>query len=235
MIAKDQPTIFGSQIVAGLSSVDDGNMKKGDLPKELQVGVDDNRKQFLQQLSIISDQTVLVRLSYDKSDFALYEEVSSADKGKGITVDGAPISDALATRDKDVALFLPIADCAGAILFDSKKEVLMVSHLGRQSTEAHGATKSMQFMQEKFGSDSKDILVWLSPAADAQSYPLFSFDHKSLHEVNKEHLLAAGVLPENIEISAIDTATNKNYFSHSQFKKGNRLSDGRFAIVAMIR
>lgn len=235
MIAKDQPTIFGGKIIAGCSSVDDGNIKKYGMPSDLQLHVTENQKKFLEQLSIELEQTVLVRMSYDKVNFANYKTVTTSDKGKGIIKDDSLIFDALATRNKNIALFLPIADCVGAIIYDPKKEVLMVSHLGRHATEQHGGTKCIEYMQRHFGSRASDILVWLSPAADGDSYPLFAFQHKSLHEVNREHFVAAGILPENIETSKIDTATDQNYFSHSQFLRGNRQVDGRFAIVAMLK
>ncbi len=234
MIASDQPTIFKSQIIVGLSSTDDGNMKKDNLPPELQIGVEKNREQFLHKLSLSSESTVLVKVSYEKDDFTLYETVGTGDKGKGIVVDGAPVADALTTTEKNIALFLPIADCVGAIIYDPKKHVLMVSHLGRQSTEQHGASKSVQYLVDQFGCNPSDILVWCSPSPSAENYPLHVFDNRSLQDVNKEHFIQAGVLTDNIEVSPIDNSVNTNYFSHSQFKKGHREIDGRFAIVAML-
>ncbi|MDO8335852.1 MAG: polyphenol oxidase family protein [Candidatus Saccharibacteria bacterium] len=234
MIAKDQPTIFGDKIAAGVSSVDDGNMKKKGMPEELQKQVDPNRKKFLQSLGISPEQTVLVRLTYDKDNFAVYETVNIDDKGKGIVYDGEPFTDALATSDKNVALFLPIADCVGAIIYDPIKEVVMVSHLGRHSTEQHGGTKSIQYLAKQFGCNPADILVYFSPSPNASSYPLFKFENRSLHDINKEHFTAAGVKPDNIEICDVDTSSDTNYFSYSEFIKGNREVDGRFAIVAMM-
>lgn len=234
MIAKDQPTIFGSKVIAGISSVGDGNMKKTDMPPELVKGVDSNRRRFLENLDIRPDQTVLVRLTYDKDDFAVYETVKSEDSGKGITRDGEPIADALATNEKNVALFLPLADCVGLILYDPLKRALMISHLGRHSTEQHGAAKSVNYMVEQFACNPGDILAWCSPSPSKKSYPLFAFENKSLAEVNTQHLLDAGILRKNIEIATSDTSTDENYFSHSEFLKDNSQPNGRFAIVAMI-
>ncbi len=234
MITKDQPTIFGDKIAAGVSSTQDGNMKKADMPPELQVGVEENRQNFLEELSIKSEQAVLVKLSYEKENFTVFQTVNSNDSGKGIVDENFIVVDGLATNNKNVALFLPIADCIGAIIYDPVKEVLMVSHLGRHSIEQHGGTKSIQYLVEQFGCNSADILVWFSPSPSADSYPLFKFENRSMHEVNKEHFTNAGVKPENIEICNIDTSTNKNYFSYSEFIKGNREADGRFAIVAML-
>lgn len=235
MIASDQPTIFAGKIAAAVSSVDDGNMKKKGMPIELQKKVDSNRQKFLLPIDVDLEQAVLVKLTYDKDDFTVYETVTAEDRGKGIVRDEGPFADALATCDKNVALFLPIADCVGAIIYDPKKEVIMVSHLGRHSTEQFGGTKSIQYLVRQFGCDPADILVWFSPSPSADSYPLFKFENRSLHEVNKEHFEAAGVKPENIEVCSTDTSSDTNYFSYSEFIKGNREADGRFAVVAMLK
>lgn len=234
MIAKDQPTIFGSKIVAGISSVGDGNMKEAGMPLELVKGVDSNRRSFLENLGIRPEQTILVRVTYDKDDFTVYETVKSEDSGKGITRGGEPFVDALATNEKNVALFLPLADCVGAILYDPVRSALMVSHLGRHSTEQHGATMSVNYMVKQFACNPKDIVVWCSPSPGKESYPLFAFENRSLAEVSTQHLIDAGILRKNIEIAVSDTSTDENYFSHSQFLKDSSQPNGRFAIVAMI-
>ncbi len=234
MIAKDQPTIFGASISAGVSSVSDGNMKKANMPDELKKDVDSNRKNFLQVLNIQPEQTVLVSLTYEKNDFTVYDVVTAEDSGKGIIKDGEPFTDALVTADKNVALFLPIADCVGAILYDPVKEVLMVSHLGRHSTEQYGASKNIEYLSRIFGSHPGDILVWCSPSPGVGSYPLYAFENKSLADVNKQHFIDSGIKEYNIEICTVDTSSDKNYFSYSEFIKGNRDVDGRFAVVAMI-
>ncbi len=234
MIVNDQPIIFESKIIAAVSSVGDGNMKKAGMPDDLKKDVDTNRRIFLETNNIQPEQTVLVSLTYDKDNFTVYETVDEGDKGKGIMRDEAPFTDALATSEKNVALFLPIADCVGAIIYDLVKQAIMVSHLGRHSTEQHGATKSIAYMSEKFGSKPSDILVWFSPSPGVESYPLYSFENQSLSDVNKQHFIDAGVKSENIEISSVDTSTNDEYFSYSEFRKGNRKIDGRFAVVAMI-
>ncbi|MFI5212871.1 MAG: laccase domain-containing protein, partial [Candidatus Saccharimonadales bacterium] len=76
---------------------------------------------------------------------------------------------------------------------------------------------------------------WLSPAVGSASYPLQAFGNRSLHEVIIEQLVQAGIRREKIEVSQIDTAKSNDYFSHSQYLAGQRESDGRFAIVAMMR
>lgn len=198
--------------------------------------VDENRRKFLSREMVAMQSTVRVAVTFDREDFTQYQRVRSEEKGKGM-LPGTDrvIADGIATDEKRIALFLPLADCTGAVLYDSKQLVLMVSHLGRHSSEQFGARKSVEFMKDKFGSKPENIQVWLSPAPNGTDYPLWRRDDKSSHDVTRDDLLEAGIKPENMQISSVDTVTDKNYFSHSEFLKGNRETDGRYAIVAMMR
>ena len=234
MIKADQPTIFKNKIIAAVSSKEDGTMKINGSPEEMHKTIHKYREIFLHKVAISPDQTILVQINYDTDHFARYDTVNNASSSEPNLIDNHHPNDALATQAKGTALFLPLADCAGAILYDQKNEALMVSHLGRHSTEIEGANQSVQYMQKNFHSNPQDILVWLSPAAGSVQYPLHAFENKSLHEVNKKHLVESGILSQNIEISNIDTTSDVNYHSHSEFLKGKQDESGRFAIVAMM-
>ncbi len=232
MIAADQPTIFGDKLQVALSSKEDGNQKFGLGDNEVTLK---NRRTFLEKAGININRTSLVGITYDTDDFAKYRIASLDDRGIGMLKnDTKRHVDALVVRDKEHALFLPIADCAGVILYDPKNEVLMVSHIGRHSAEQNGAQRSVDYLRETCGSDPTDILIWIGPSVGKATYPLAAFDGKALQDVIVEQLQAAGVVMGHIEASSIDTAHDENYYSHSQFLKGND-EPGRFAIVAQMR
>ena len=233
MITPHQPTIFGDTIVAALSSKSDGNLKFGleDDKKTLA-----SRKRFLQKVGIDIHHTSLVGITYDTDDFAKYRIVTLEDKERGMLEgDSEEYVDALVATEPGHALFLPIADCAGVILYDPTRGVLMVSHLGRHSVEQNGAIKSVEYMVANCGVSAKDVLVWVSPSVGKATYPLAAFDGRALQDVIVEQLGRAGIAAKHIELSDVDTAHDDNYFSHSEFLKGNRDVSGRFAIVAMMR
>lgn len=232
MIVADQPTIFGDKVIAVLSSKEDGNLKFGLGDDKVTLR---NRKIFLDRAGIDINHTSLVGITYDTDDFAKYRIATLDDKGVGMLKgDMEKHVDAMVVRDTGHALFLPIADCAGAILYDPKHSTLMMSHIGRHSVEQDGARRSVEYLQEASGSDPDDILVWISPSVGKATYPLIAYNGKSLQEVILEQLQAAGVTSDHIEASAIDTAHDENYYSHSQFLRGND-EPGRFAIVAQMR
>jgi copper oxidase (laccase) domain-containing protein len=233
MIQKDQPTIFGKTVVVAVSSIHDGTMKFGiDSDNETYK----NRGRFLGSIGISPAHATLVRVTYDTGDFARYRTVSNHEKAAGM----APASviapaDALAVDQPDQALFLPLADCIGAVLFDPIRKVLMVSHLGRHSIEVNGGAKSVQFLKDAFHIRPADLQIWLSPAAGKASYPLRAFKGRGMHEVLIEQFAGAGVARANIQASSVDTARDSNYFSHSEYLKDTTLPNGRFAVVAMMR
>jgi copper oxidase (laccase) domain-containing protein len=232
MIKSDQPTIFGNAVTAAISSVHDGNMKFG-------IGssaeVEENRREFLRAAGLDIARTTLVSITYDTDDFAKYRIVADSEKQAGMTGEvTAAHADALVTSQPGHALFLPLADCIGVILYDPKNRVLMVSHVGRHSAEIDGARRSVKYLKDVFSSDPGELKVWLSPGVGKATYPLHRFGGKGLQEVILDQLHASGVAAANIETASIDTAESDDYYSHSQHLKGNG-QPGRFAIVAEMR
>lgn len=233
MIKKDQPTIFDSSVIAAVSSLSDGNMKFG-VGDERQVI--QNRHDFLEKVGITIDQTTRVAITYNTDDFAKYRHVTANDKADGMRdKDSLKHADALATDQVDHALFLPIADCVGVVLHDPVRHVLMVSHIGRHSAEIDGGAKSVRYLIDTYNVDPKNLRAWLSPAVGSDTYPLHTFDGQSLHNVIVSQLLSAYLVRDHIQVSAIDTAVDDNYFSHSEYLKDSSQPSGRFAVVAMMR
>lgn len=232
MIKSDQPAIFGDEVIAGVSSKQDGNMKFDLEEPDVVIA---HRKRFLSQLGIAMNDTTLVGVTYNTEDFAKYHVAAEKDKGVGLlSRDGVKPADALIVTEPGHALFLPLGDCTGAVLFDPEHKVLMMSHLGRHSVEIDGAIKSLNFLADMFKTDPKKLKVWLSPAVGSAAYPLRKFNGRGLREVITEQLINRGVLADNIERSPSDTAKSEDYYSHSQARQGFE-QNGRFAIIAMMK
>jgi copper oxidase (laccase) domain-containing protein len=233
VIQHDQPTIFGNDASVVLSSVEDGpmNFKNHDFEE-----VFSNRSAFFDIAGVDPLQVTLLQVTYqDTTDFTRYKVVEEEYVGEGAL---EPVSsleaDALVVTRPEQAIFLPLADCTGAVVYDPVNRILMVSHLGRHSVQQLGGRKTVEYLKNEFDSDPSNLLVWLSPAVDKESYPLHAFEGRSLHEVITSQMCEAGVDKNNIEISHVDTAKSDDYYSHSEFKADNQADDGRFAIVAMM-
>ncbi len=222
---KNSPFIFADKVKIALSTVADGDV---DVRKR-DPAANRNAREFLQRNGFDIKEVALVRVTYDRESFTDYAAADETWAKKGILGDSATVSpaDGVATATQNLGLFLPLADCLGAVIYDPVRDVLAVAHLGRHATEANGVRKTVEFLSEKFDANPADLKIWLSPSAGAENYPLYKFENKSLHTVNTEHFIAAGVRAENIIGLDIDTTRDANYFSHSM---GD--TDKRFAIVA---
>lgn len=215
-----------------ISDVSDGSMKSTDKNYASVLPI---RKKFLNTIAIKPSDTTLVQVTYETDNFCRYFSLARLDRGDGIVTDASIEADALVVTEPGHALFLPLADCIGAVIYDSSKNILMMSHLGRHNLEQHSGTNSIKYLIEKHGVNPNNLSVWLSPAAGKKSYPLYAFNGRGLRDVAIEQLTATGVLTSKITRSSIDTTTSTDHYSHSEYIKGNHDIDGRFAIVAVIR
>lgn len=221
------------KVFVAISTVKDGNMLLPD--DRSNINVIENRKSFLAKNGIDIKCTTRVNVIHEGNDYCRYYELIEEHKGDGMEYDGIVAADALVTRLPNHALFLPIADCIGTVLFDPENNLLMMSHLGRHSLEQNGGYKSVRFLIDHYGSNPNNIEVWLTPAPGPDVYPLYKFDNRSLKNVLYQQIISAGILEKNVHDNPADTSKDENYYSHSEFLKGNRNEDGRYAIVAEMR
>ena len=232
MVHHDQPTIFPPDVRVGVSSVEDGTMTLRSLPEHPEQ-VWHNRQEFIAKCGGELAKTALVYVTYDDDrDFETYK--LARDVQSGVVAISQSVADAVATDKESVGVFLPIGDCCAVTLYDPVHRALMVSHIGRHSVEVYGGRKSVVYMNRNFGTDPRDILAWLSPSVGEQNYPITKRGDRGLKQLIADDLLDAGVEQGQIEISPVDTSTDDRYFSHSEFKKGNRDLDGRFAVFAQM-
>ncbi len=173
-----------------------------------------------------------VKIGYESTNYCRYEEVTSSQKGDGMFDGSMVAADALVTRVPHHTLFLPLADCVGAVIYDPIQHILMLSHLGRHSLEQNGGFESVNFLVNHYRCNPGTLKAWLTPAPGQANYPLFAFGNRAFKDVVTDQLLSAGILTKNITDDSTDTTTDGRYFSHSEFLKGNRPEDGRYAVIA---
>jgi hypothetical protein len=229
-----------SKLIVALSMVKDGSMLARHDP--LDEDVIKNREAFLTKNSISMDQATRVNVdTYQRAEkqhetnWTRYYAVSTNERGDGMRDDNKPVADALVTRENNHALFLGIADCVGAVIYDPTRRVLMLTHLGRHSLEQHGGEKSIQYLVDNYNCNPSDLKVWLTPAPNKEVFPIWALDNKGMKEATFEQLAAAGIVFENIIDNPADSATDLNYYSYSEFLKGHRTEDGDVGMVAMMR
>ncbi len=220
--------MIDGQVLIKLSMVADGSMKDDE-------NVLENRARFIASMNADPTKGCLVQLVYEGDDYCRYSVVDSTQAGEGVSTESTIIADALLTREKDVTLFLPLADCVGAVIWDKNHTALMVSHLGRHNLEQEGGKRSVEYFMKQTGILPEDIRIYLTPAAGKDAYPIRSLGGRGLYETAVEQLISAGINKANIKVDARDTTKDKALFSHSEFLKGNQQADGRHAVFAMLK
>lgn len=226
MIASDQPRCFPSDLLVALSSKTDGTMldRANDFHAET---IMRNRQAFCEAAGANYRDCVYQLIRYnDQQTFDKLTDVSRADV-TGRVAERA--GDVLFTEELGVGLFLPVADCVATVVYDPTKHFLALMHMGRHSTLTEVIAKTVQYFAQK-GSKPQDLLVWMSPSAKKDTYRLEWFDYDSdlawrpflekkdggiyldLPGYNRQRFLEAGILPDHITISPVDTMKDDRYF-----------------------
>ena len=224
MIAADQPACFPPDVLVAVSSKDDGTMLNRIRGRHV-ADVMNNRRRFCDQIGVKYDDVVYHVISYDQTQtFDNIAEVTEADTVK-YNSEGI-FADALYTEMAGVGLFLPVADCIATVIYDPKRRVLMLAHLGRHSTVAQLMTRAIQYFARR-SSQAKDLQIWMSPSITQKNYCMEYFDHTSdtnwhnfchqtadgiyldMQGFNRSLAVQAGVLADNIFISPIDTYSDR--------------------------
>lgn len=159
-----------------------------------------------------------------------------------------PRRDALVTNTPGVYLCVTVADCVPILLFEPVTRVVAAVHAGWRGTVGRIVTSAVGVMRDAFGARPAEILAYLGPAADTCCYIVgddvaAQFDSRftsrdargtivDLKSANRDLLLQAGVVPENIEVSPACTISNAANF-HSY--RRDRERSGRMMAVLGLR
>ncbi len=139
--------------------------------------------------------------------------------------------DGIITSEPGWLLGVKVADCVPLLLYDPVTKSYGAVHSGWKGSAQNITAIAVQKMMQELGVKSSDIYAWIGPSAGSESYevgrdvfeqfnPKYSrsiagdkwlFDNKS---VVYDQLINSGILPDNIEVSSLDTITNKELHSY---------------------
>ena len=247
MIAADQATTVPLPLRVVTSSLGEGVIRH----PSLDPAASENIRSWCQELGVPIEQTVGIYITYGENHtYTEIVEVSSTLSKEGAsTAAGWIKADAIVTKMPVIALVLPVADCNAVTYIDPVKGVVALAHLGWHSSVNDLATRVIEYMVQRQGSNPADILIYNSPSIRAKSYHFTYLDQTpittwrsepyairqpdgnyaiDLVQYNYDQWIRAGIQPQHIEIADVDSATSDNYPSA-------RMGDGsRFAVIAMI-
>jgi YfiH family protein len=239
-VSKD---IFSSMNLGSDSSPykdDPANIKENFIRISHSIGIDPNSL-------VISDQV-------HKTDIRL---VDSNDKGKGFTIprDYKEI-DGLITNTPGITLVTKYADCVPLFFVDPVNKAIGLSHSGWKGTISRIGHITVKAMGKSFASNPKDIIAVIGPSICMNCYEVGeevarefknAFQNESSHilttnhrgryqlnlwEANRQVLIAAGLMAENIHLSHACTSCNSELlFSHRK-SNGKRGSLAAFLAIS---
>jgi len=163
-------------------------------------------------------------------------------------------ADASVTDDPELFLVVSVADCMPVLFHDPVKNVVGAAHCGWRGTVQEIAAKTVQKMQDDYGSSVKDIQVAMGMGIRQESYQVgaevvsefteagYSQDDVAYVDTevsdrfrldvaaaNRIQLLDKGILQENLWDSGLDTFTDDSRFYSHRRDKG--LTGRHWAVI----
>ncbi len=145
--------------------------------------------------------------------------------------------DALVSDQKEVFVAVSIADCTPILIYDAENEVVAAVHAGWRGTVEGIVFKTLETMQEHFGTQPEHCFAYIGTCIDECSYEVdadvadnFPNEFKKydaqlnkffvdLKNGNKDQLITFGIPAAQIEVSPYSTVLNNDqYFSHRKEK-----------------
>jgi len=212
----------------------------------------ENRSRLLSAYGLDPSRSVWCRQTHSNR----VAVVSAGDAGRGaLDMDSAiQETDALVTDAIGLSLCVTVADCVPIAIYDPMAPAIAVVHAGWGGTASRIASRTVEVMQEQFGTDPARLLAGIGPSIGPTDYEVGDEVIDRVHEAygprastllqpgdggkalldlwraNSLDLEEAGVDPRNIEVAGISTATALDRF-YSHRTEG---TTGRFAAVVSL-
>ena len=172
--------------------------------------------------------------------------VTKEHRGTGIFKESFSDIDGLITNEPKVTLVTQYADCTPLLFCDPIKKVVATSHSGWRGTVKEIGKKTVEKMVREFGCNTSDIIACIGPCIKKCCYevddPVFNEFSKLAHldlekifttksnskymldlvEANRQILISAGILPQNMDISDICTCCNSDILHSHRATGGKR-------------
>lgn len=149
-----------------------------------------------------------------------------------------PHTDALITKQKNIALCIRHADCQAALFYDKYNRVIAIVHAGWKGLVQNVYSKVVSTMRKKFSSNPSDIIVCISPSLGptvseyvhhAEVFPKYFYafqiapNYFDFWKLATYQLTQVGIRKDNMQVSGICTfSTPDHFFSYRRTKTQKR-------------
>jgi polyphenol oxidase len=204
--------------------------------------VKENRQRFANLLGKPIEQMVFTYQSHS----TILKKVTAQDGGRGKDrfEDGIP-ADALYTTEKGLLLAIFHADCVPVFILHKHLPLVAIIHAGTEGSLKKVTELSIKQLVKETGVAATDLIAILGPSLDFAHHPItlarqeavLQMDTRYQHVIKKIgdqrfldipllnyiQLVDAGLKPNNIHVSNLDTFSNPNeYFSFDRDNKTGR-------------
>ena len=220
--------------LGGVSSFPENSLNLAGYDEDSAENISENRRRFLEVFS--GDFQIASCWQTHSADVRIVRNFEDAQ-------DGNHKFDALVSDLKNVLVGVKTADCVPVLLGDAKTKSFAAIHAGWRGTVNSIVVKATEIMRENYGTDAKDLICAIGPAASCENYEIGqdvidAFEKNfsacgnlfrktrdghalvDLHLANKEQLLSVGASPENIFTAPLCTIERTDlFFSYRVEKK----------------
>ena len=207
-----------------------------------------NRRNFFKKHNIDIKNTLVLRALNENKIVEITKEFRDSNKDLSKIILEA---DGIVTKEKNIFFYLNFGDCIALSIYDKRKDVLMLCHLGWHSVKNNLHIIAINYLKEKYNSNVEDLIVELGPSIKKDSYIMDcpiqlgddawikyieKIDDKN-YKVDLNSYVVDGLKNmsiKDIKVSEIDTYSNNNYYSNYEENKFN-LDKGRFIVGAMLK
>ena len=231
--------------LGGVSDFPENSLNLSGYDEDSIENIEENRRRFLQ-------------LFGENFQLASCWQIHSADVRTVKTIedanDGNHKSDALVSDLENVLLGVKTADCVPILLGDAKTKAFAAVHAGWRGTVDSIVLNAVEKMRENYGTNVKDLICAIGPAASAKNYEigqdvisafqenfsacenLFTKNRDghaliNLHLANREQLQSIGVLSKNIYTAPFCTMERTDLFFSYRCEKKLHGKTGRLMSV----
>ncbi len=152
------------ELIAGMSTRDDGNMKVKGTGEQINEEALENRKKFCKKNNINHDKLISACVEHT-TNVAVIDECASS------FIDG---TDALVTSNKDLYLSITTADCYPVLMYDRKNDIIGIAHAGWRGIVKEIVPRTLNVMLGE-GAELNEIKLTVGPGI-SQEYFDFEFN-----------------------------------------------------------
>jgi copper oxidase (laccase) domain-containing protein len=108
-----------------------------------------------------------------------------------------------------------VADCAAVWIYDTESQSRALIHSGKLGTQQNIVGETLKSMYKVLGVHAENCIAVISPCIRPPHYEV------DIVSLIKQELEEAGIAPENITDSGLDTAADLETFYSYRVEKGN--------------